>query len=140
MTRICNRVYGSANLLATIPVKDILCCPLCRNPASCHNKPIEKRALFWALNSDTGVSSKAIAKHMTGNSDRNMRPPSDTSDRARCIRLLELVPEWIDRLPEMCRYDGSTRETDIVINSIGLDAYDASWSNQIPLIIKEGNL
>ena len=137
MSKLCDRIYGSANLLATEEINGILCCPLCKKPAICHGKPVEQRALNWALSSDTGISSEAIAKHMTGSGAVRMMPPSDADDRSRCIRLLELIPEWITRLPEMVKYD-QQRQEGIVINSSGISAYSNSWAQQIPLIMREG--
>ena len=121
-----------------VMVDGIAKCPNCAKPTICHNKPIEQRALFWALSGDTGVSSEAIAKHMTGISKQRIMPPSDADDRGRCIRLLELIPEWISRLPEMVQYDQSQKQEGIVINSSGISAYSNSWQKQIPMILREG--
>lgn len=140
MSRICNRDYSEGSMYTKVMVDGIAKCPNCANPTLCHNKPVEQRALFWALSGDTGVSSEAIAKHMTGNSPARMMPPSDRSDRGRCIRLLELIPEWIDRLPEMVQYDNQTKDEGIVINSSGISTYSNSWAKQIPLIKQEGKL
>lgn len=140
MSKICNRNYGDNLMLSVKIIDGIGCCPSCEKPAICHNKPVEQRALFWALSGDTGISSEAIAKHMTASSAVRMSPPADMSDRGRCIRLLELIPEWIPRLDEMRQYDVPKQETGIVINSSGISAYENSWSKQIPLIKEEGKL
>ncbi len=140
MSKICNRNYGDNLMLSVKMVNGVGLCPSCNQPAQCHNKSVDERALFWALSSDTGVSSEAIAKHMTGTSTARISPPSDRSDRGRCIRLLELIPEWIPRLDEMRQYDVPEREQGIVINSSGISAYENSWSKQIPLIKEEGKL
>ncbi len=140
MGKICDRNYESNGMLSVKMDDGVGMCPSCGKPAICHGKPVEQRALFWALSGDTGVSSESLAKHMTGNTGGRISPPSDSSDRGRCIRLLELIPEWIPRLNEMLKYDQSKQETGIVINSRGISAYDNSWSKQIPLIIQEGNL
>lgn len=113
-------------------------CPNCEKPTSCHGKEPEQRALYWALSGDTGISSSAIAQHMTGSGKRQMQPPSDADDRGRCIRLLEIIPEWIDRLPEMVKYD-QNNHGGIVINNSGIGPNTNTWEKQIPLIIKEGN-
>lgn len=66
------------------------------------------KIIAWTIHGDTGISSKAILTHMLGLvlfSD-NMTPPSDQWDRARCIKLLKLIPEWIGRLEEMKQYAG----------------------------------
>lgn len=124
-------------MLSKEMVNGIALCPNCKHPARAHGMSLEQRALVWALSDNTGISSKAIAKHMTGVGGSMMMPPSDASDRARCINLLQLVPEWITRLPEMVKYEAQ-ENTGIVINSSGIHADTNNWSKQIPLIIKEG--
>lgn len=139
MSKICDRNYA-ANAAYTVKlINGIGCCPLCSQPAQCHGKPVEYRALFWAVHYHTGSSSKSIAQHMaTGISDGT--PPSDADDRSRCIKLLELVPEWLPRLDELKKYDEPDKKPQgFVINGSGISAYDNSWSKQIPLIAKEGN-
>lgn len=100
-----------------------------------------ERALQFMLSGDSGISSEAIIAHMTGlkKSDSfGIMPPSDASDRGRCIRLLKLIPEWIERLPEMAKYDRPKADSGVVIDSRGIRADYNSWSKQIKLIIKEG--
>ncbi len=88
----------------------------------------------------TGSSSKAIAQHMATGMSSGM-PPSDRDDRSRCIKLLELVPEWLLRLAELHKYDApDLKPQGIVIGGSGISAYDNSWQKQIPLIIQEGKL
>jgi hypothetical protein len=139
MTKLCDRNYSDGSMLTAKLVNDVPTCPSCGKATGYHRKPIETRALFWALSDDTGISSEAIARHMTGDATRRMSPPSDSHDRGRCIRLLEIIPEWIPRLNEMVQYDAQKTEG-IVINSSGISAYDNSWAKQIPLILQEGNL
>lgn len=141
MSKICDRNY-SANTMYTLKmIKGIACCPACEKPAICHHKSIEQRALYWSLSDDTGTSSKAIArwfalKEMFVPS----MPPSDADDRGRCIRLLELIPEWLPRLDELKSLDApDVKPTGITIGGSGITAYDNSWSKQIPLIVSEGN-
>lgn len=56
----------------------------------------------WIVGDDTGDSSKAIWAHMMGFKSRNgWDHPWDPSDLGRCLRLLEIAPEWKPRLPEM---------------------------------------
>lgn len=144
MSKICNRSYQDNALLTVKMIKDVACCPSCEKPAICHGKPVEQRALFWALSGDTSISSKSIMAHMTNNQKNDsfgMMPPSDADDRGRCIRLLELIPEWIPRLDEMKQYDAEGKKPDgVVINGSGISAYDNSWSKQINLILQEGKL
>lgn len=140
MSKLCDRNY-KANQAYTVKMIDgIGCCPLCEKPTLCHGRDIEGRALFWALAGDTGISSEALAAHMSGYPNTRMMPPSDSSDRGRCIRLLELIPEWIPRLKEMVQYDTKQKQDGFVINSSGISAYENSWSKQIPLILQEGRL
>lgn len=144
MSKICDRNYAGNAMYSVKMINGVGCCPSCNQPAICHGKSVEQRALFWALAGSTGTSSKAIAKHMTGFSSEQafgFMPPSDGDDRSRCIRLLELIPEWIPRLREMVKYDApDTKPQGIVIGGSGITAYDNSWSKQIPLIMQEGRL
>lgn len=142
MSKLCNRNYEGNSLLSAEVVDGVELCTLCKKPIICHGKPAEQRALYWALSGDTGISSEAIARHMTKSGPGRhfgQQPPSDSSDRGRCIRLLELIPEWIPRLPEMRQYDQQKSEG-IVISNSGISAYSNSWDKQIPLIMQEGNL
>lgn len=61
------------------------------------------RAGTWLLCHDTGASSTALLARMLGASpdEATFRHPHDPSDFGRCHRLLESVPEWRTRLPEM---------------------------------------
>jgi hypothetical protein len=60
---------------------------------------IEKRALTWASGDDTGVSSKAILKVMTGQTiSDDYCHPHDSQDLGRCVRLLDIIPEWRPRI------------------------------------------
>lgn len=141
MSKICDRKYGDNSLYSLKEINGIKCCPLCEKPALAHGKSIEYRILIWLLSEDTGISSKAIARWM-GIGEFNARsiPPSDADDRGRCIRLLELIPEWIPRLNEMAQFDQQQKDTGIMINSSGISAYENSWKKQIPLILQEGKL
>ena len=63
---------------------------------------IEKRALTWAIGRDTGASSMAILAVMTGIKPASRYDyPVDGSDLGRCLRLLDLIPEWKPRMGEM---------------------------------------
>lgn len=65
------------------------------------------KVIGWLLGNDTGVSSKVIVAFMTGNisslSERYKSAPSDPSDLGRCLRLLEIMPEWEAHLPELAK-------------------------------------
>lgn len=57
------------------------------------------------MSSDTGTSSRAIVARMEGSELDNhgfSSHPSDPSDLGRCIRLLDKIPEYRERLLEMC--------------------------------------
>jgi hypothetical protein len=89
----------------------------------------------WLLSDDTGSSSKSICKFMLGIPDkRNYPPPSDAADRGRCIRLLNLIPEWWVRLGEMAHIP--SRES-IVVSSTGVGVEKHGWKEQIELIKAE---
>lgn len=140
MSKICDRDYSGNSMFTMKEINGIACCPSCEKPAIMHGKSVEQRALFWALSGDTGTSSEALCAHMTGNpSTRYAGPPSDASDRGRCIRLLELIPEWIPRLNELKKYDEKP-EQGITISSAGISSYSNTWGKQIPLIVHEGRL
>lgn len=65
-------------------------------------------ALDWLLNSDdTGLSSKAIARHMLGLPEGGYGAwayPCDPGDLGRCLRLLVNIPEWKPRIHEMASH------------------------------------
>lgn len=73
----------------------------------------------WATGNDTGASSKALMRYMLGlkPSSWGFFAPSDADDRGRCVRLLNLFPEWLERLDEMAQF--------------------TCWGEQIPLIKSE---
>lgn len=104
------------------------------------NKSIERRAFEWLLGGDTGISSETLAAHMLGVEKAGpfgKQAPSDAADRGRCIRLLKHIPEWVPRLDELKALDTGT----ISINGaqpIPRAEHYQSWTQQLPLIIKEG--
>lgn len=79
----------------------------------------ERELIEWATGDDTGSSSKYLCRFMLGlvKTSIEERSPYDADDRGRCIRLLNLKPEWWNRLDELSNYPG--------------------WKEQIPLIRKE---
>lgn len=101
-------------------------------------KTIEQRALEWLLSHDTGVSSKTLCAHMLGIETKGFQsPPSDADDRGRCIRLLNLIPEWWDRLDEMAETPSNEA---LVISSRGMNVETNGWAEQIPHIRREAEL
>lgn len=137
---ICTRKYSENSLLATKEINGVACCTNCEKPVEAHNQMIERRYLIWSLAGDTGISSETLAAHMLGvkkGGHFGMQPPSDSADRGRCIRLLELIPEWLPRLKEMVQYDNG-KPSGITISSSGINTDTNTWSKQIPLILMEG--
>ncbi len=65
---------------------------------------VPRAALVWIVGDDTGMSSEAIWAHMVGAGGTYPVEPSDPDDIGRCFRLLELVPAWKERMPEMAHY------------------------------------
>ena len=68
--------------------------------------PHDLKIATWFLFGDTGVSSETILSVMTGaykiGKDRhNNSTPRDVWDFARCVKLLELFPEWKCRINEV---------------------------------------
>lgn len=64
---------------------------------------IEKRVIAWLLSEDTGASSMTICAHMVGE-PHDCAWPSDAGDLGRCLRLLDLIPEWKPRIKEMATH------------------------------------
>lgn len=77
---------------------------------------MNQRAIAWIAGRDTGVSSKTIWSVMMGVTPEYAGEPSDPDDFGRCYRLLVLVPEWRERMPEVAAkypvWTGLVREWD----------------------------
>ena len=99
---------------------------------------IKKELLEWLFSDKTGVSSKTLCAHMLGIEYPGAFYPCDKWDRARCIKLLKVMPEWVERLDEM-EESGNVTER-IIISSAGATvAKDNVWKEAIKLIKEEGN-
>ena len=92
------------------------------------------KIIEWATGEDTGTSSEFLCRFMLGISLNRISIPSDRGDRGRCIRLLNLVPEWWDRLDELAEYP-STKVNHY--SSKGFEIREEGWKEQIPLIKQE---
>lgn len=60
----------------------------------------------WLHGFDTGTSSKTIFEVLSGRpvlGSWNASIPYDPDDFGRCFRLLEIFPEWKNRLPEVAK-------------------------------------
>jgi hypothetical protein len=70
---------------------------------------VDARIAEWLASNDTGSSSKAIVLWLSSKvTDSRWGPdaPRDPADLARCLRLLERIPEWKARIPEMAGAGG----------------------------------
>ena len=75
-------------------------------------KSVQQRAMSWIINGEVGISSKTIWAVMMGaveqeneetdeESEAYYDYPYDPDDFRRCRLLLDLFPEWKERLPEV---------------------------------------
>lgn len=60
-----------------------------------------RRALAWMAGDDTGRSSQVLCVTMLGGRVPTPWHPWDPADLGRCLRLLDLMPEWRCRIGEM---------------------------------------
>lgn len=60
-----------------------------------------EKALWWLTNGFVGMSSKTMCNFFLGNKDFKINYPHDPDDFSRCYKLLETVPEWKSRIPEL---------------------------------------
>lgn len=93
----------------------------------------EEIATEWLLGDDTGSSSKAICRFMLG-IEGEYPAPFDVADRGRCIRLLNSIPKWWNRLDEMASLPSIKVN---VFSSKGMEIREDGWRQQIPLIKRE---
>lgn len=98
------------------------------------NEKTLMKALEWALGDDTGSSSKSLCKFMLGIEEKHPSFPLDAADRGRCIRLLNLIPEWWDYLYQMEYF--ASKEI-LVYDQGGFRREESGWKEQIPLIKQE---
>lgn len=71
------------------------------------DKTVEERAAKWLRDGQVGMSSRAIYCHMTGGEEKRWSYPSDPDDLNRCLLLLDLIPEWKERMGEMATRGGA---------------------------------
>lgn len=65
---------------------------------------IEDRAKRWIVDGRVGMSSRAIWSSMMGETAKDMSYPRDPADLNRCLLLLDLIPEWKPRIPDMAQH------------------------------------
>jgi hypothetical protein len=96
-------------------------------------KPSERKAIEWIFGPDTGTSSLAICEFMLlGRVGRTAWGPADSGDFGRCHRLLERVPRFRKRLPEMASVGGEWAKlvpawdelTDLYVKGRDSELYD----------------
>jgi hypothetical protein len=67
-----------------------------------NNQSITDKAEKWLRSGDTGASSRAIWRKLTAMPIRQTEDyPHDMDDFGRCVRLMDAVPEWRERIPEL---------------------------------------
>jgi len=70
---------------------------------------VPQAALNWIVGGDTGMPALGIWAHMVGAAMTFHEHPQDATELAQCLRLLDQVPEWRGRMPEMARYSRGWR-------------------------------
>ena len=70
-------------------------------PKPDQTESIKEKANFWMANGEHGMSSKSMWFFFMGVCDNRISYPYDPDDFSRCYKLLEMVPEWKIRLPEL---------------------------------------
>lgn len=94
------------------------------------DKSIAERGEAWLLNGRVGLSAKSIYCHMTGRvPEEGYNYPRDPGDLNRCLLLLDLIPEWESRMPEMAAHGKHwvalafnwSEITGCFLNEVGLD-------------------
>ena len=61
---------------------------------------MDKRLAEWFASRDTGLSSECVALFLSAGVS-NGSTPMDLNDWGRCMRLLDRLPEWKERMAEM---------------------------------------
>ena len=97
---------------------------------------IEQRAVAWIRDGEVGMSSRAIHDHMLGLEAREgYSHPHDLDDLNRCMLLLDLIPEWVPRMPEMAQrssaWAGLVARWDEISQSF-LDEVGLNWCKNRP--------
>ena len=83
-------------------------CPVCKSGAV-KLGPLAKPTAdgdwrAWLHNGDTGISSLTIWSTLSGERNPGSADvPHDPDDFGRCYRLLKVMPEWRERLPEVAK-------------------------------------
>ncbi len=73
-------------------------------------KTPEERGAEWLKSGNTGASSKTVYNFFISGPPNDPHYPHDAADFGRCAALLEAVPEWESRLPELAAIGGMEGE------------------------------
>ena len=65
-----------------------------------------ERIARWFDDGEVGTSSMAMAEILSGRPQEHRASPSDLADFRRCVLLLERLPGWRPRLPEVAALGG----------------------------------
>lgn len=107
---------------------------------------VEQRAAAWMRDGEVGMSSRAIHDHMLGVAAHGgYAAPADPDDLNRCIKLLELIPEWKPRMSEMAQRGDqwaglASRWEEIVqcfLDEVGLDWCKGNRAPKTYLLMKQ---
>ncbi|WP_165356648.1 hypothetical protein [Sphingosinicella sp. BN140058] len=63
--------------------------------------PADVRAANWHDRAEIGASAVSLYRYFLSGSTEGLCVPDDLSALRRCIRLLEHVPEWTERMSEL---------------------------------------
>lgn len=106
----------------------------------------------WYRSCDTGISSKTIARVLTGEFCENPNAPHDPSDVGRCVRLLDLaeengedrrsrlvevaekVPVWAPLVPRWAEIEAAFREQERAETALADAArkrWPATWRKRV---------
>lgn len=88
---------------------------------------MDKRAAEWLVSGDTGQSSITILAWMNGARSGHIYYPLDPDDLGRCIRLINLVPEYREQLPDMAK---ASPEWEALVNH--WDELEALYNEELP--------
>jgi hypothetical protein len=109
----CNNCGGSYKLIMPIGIKEMTskidsfnnlhkdCPKTWEEPKVDQSKDIEQKAMWWIANGRIGLSSTTMWLCFMGQKIENVSYPYDPDDFSRCYALLQVVPEWRERILEL---------------------------------------
>jgi hypothetical protein len=72
-------------------------------PKADQSQNVLQKANWWITNGETGLSSKTMWSFFLNLNIPVINHPHDPDDFGRCYKLLEAVPEWKERIPELSK-------------------------------------